>query len=78
MPPLVYKWTDINEQLSDKKLSTGPPQPNIIRLHTSNSVKFGCSFENVYPTRVLCKLEVHESVHRDTTTKITNKMHYID
>jgi len=23
-------------------------------------------------------LEVHESVHRDTTTKITNKMHYID
>ena len=23
-------------------------------------------------------LDVHESVHRDTTTKITNKMHYID
>jgi len=24
------------------------------------------------------KLDVHESVHRDTTMKITNKMHYID
>jgi hypothetical protein len=24
------------------------------------------------------KLDVHEFVHRDTTTKITNKMHYID
>jgi len=23
-------------------------------------------------------LDVHESVHRDTTVKITNKMHYID
>jgi len=23
-------------------------------------------------------LDVHESVHRDTTMKITNKMHYID
>jgi hypothetical protein len=23
-------------------------------------------------------LDVHESVHRDTTIKITNKMHYID
>ena len=23
-------------------------------------------------------LDVHKSVHRDTTTKITNKMHYID
>jgi len=23
-------------------------------------------------------LKVHESVHRDTITKITNKMHYID
>jgi hypothetical protein len=23
-------------------------------------------------------LHVHESVHRDTTMKITNKMHYID
>jgi hypothetical protein len=22
--------------------------------------------------------DVHESVHRDTTMKITNKMHYID
>jgi len=22
--------------------------------------------------------EVHESMHRDTTMKITNKMHYID
>jgi len=24
------------------------------------------------------QLDVHESVHRDTTMKITNKMHYID
>jgi len=24
------------------------------------------------------KLDVHESMHRDTTMKITNKMHYID
>jgi len=24
------------------------------------------------------KLDVHKSVHRDTTIKITNKMHYID
>jgi len=24
------------------------------------------------------ELDVHESVHRDTTMKITNKMHYID
>jgi len=24
------------------------------------------------------KLEVYESVHRDTTMKITKKMHYID
>jgi len=24
------------------------------------------------------ELDVHESVHRDTTRKITNKMHYID
>ena len=24
------------------------------------------------------KFDVHESVHRDTTMKITNKMHYID
>ena len=23
-------------------------------------------------------LDVHESVHRDTTMKITNKVHYID
>jgi len=27
---------------------------------------------------LLSKLEVHESVHRDTTMKITNKMDYID
>jgi len=26
----------------------------------------------------LSKLDVHESLHCDTTTKITNKMHYID
>jgi hypothetical protein len=26
----------------------------------------------------LWKLDVHESMHRDTTMKITNKMHYID
>ena len=24
------------------------------------------------------ELDVHESVHRDTTMKVTNKMHYID
>ena len=24
------------------------------------------------------KLDVHESVHRDTTVKVTNQMHYID
>ena len=24
------------------------------------------------------KLDFHESVHRDTTMKITNKMHYVD
>jgi len=24
------------------------------------------------------KLDIHESVHRDTTKKITNKMHYMD
>jgi hypothetical protein len=24
------------------------------------------------------RLDVHEFVHRDTTMKITNKMHYID
>jgi hypothetical protein len=24
------------------------------------------------------KLDVHESMHRDTTMKVTNKMHYID
>jgi len=23
-------------------------------------------------------LDVHDSVHRDTTMKITNKMHYLD
>jgi len=23
-------------------------------------------------------IDVHESVHRDTTMKITNKMHYLD
>jgi hypothetical protein len=27
---------------------------------------------------VYSKLDVHKSVHRDTTMKITNKMHYID
>jgi len=27
---------------------------------------------------VLDGLDVHKSVHRDTTMKITNKMHYID
>jgi len=27
---------------------------------------------------VICKLDVYESVHRDTHMKITNKMHYID
>jgi len=26
----------------------------------------------------LSEFDVYESVHRDTTTKITNKMHYID
>ena len=26
----------------------------------------------------LYRLDVHESVHCDTTMKITNKMHYID
>jgi len=26
----------------------------------------------------LIRLNVHEAVHRDTTMKITNKMHYID
>jgi hypothetical protein len=26
----------------------------------------------------LCQFDVRESVHRDTTKKITNKMHYID
>jgi hypothetical protein len=25
-----------------------------------------------------CELDFRESVHRDTTMKITNKMHYID
>jgi hypothetical protein len=24
------------------------------------------------------KLDIHETVHRDTAMKITNKMHYID
>jgi hypothetical protein len=32
--------------------------------------------------RIVCPrhkmLDVHKSVHRDTTMKITNKMHYID
>ena len=31
-----------------------------------------------FVVKVIIKLEVYESVHRDTTTKITNKMHYID
>jgi hypothetical protein len=26
----------------------------------------------------ICKLDIHESMHRDTTIKITNKMHYTD
>jgi len=26
----------------------------------------------------VCKHDVHEFVHRDTTMKITNKMHYTD
>jgi hypothetical protein len=29
-------------------------------------------------SRVVEKLDVHKSVHHDTTMKITNKMHYID
>jgi hypothetical protein len=24
------------------------------------------------------EIDVHESVHRDTTTEITNKLHYMD
>jgi hypothetical protein len=28
--------------------------------------------------KAVWKLDVHESVHCETTTKITNKMHYID
>jgi hypothetical protein len=32
----------------------------------------------VFENRVLRKVDVHVSVHRDTTMKITNKMHYID
>jgi hypothetical protein len=32
-------------------------------------------FSNYDPVNVL---DVHESVHRDSTMKITNKMHYID
>jgi hypothetical protein len=31
---------------------------------------------NVKLTRIL--FDVHESVHRDTTMKITNKVHYVD
>jgi len=34
--------------------------------------------ENNLCVKVFFKLDVHESVHRDTTMKITNKMHYID
>jgi len=26
----------------------------------------------------ICQFDVHESVHCDTTMKITNQMHYID
>ena len=29
-----------------------------------------------YQQNALIRLDVHESVHRDTTTKITNKMHF--
>jgi hypothetical protein len=32
----------------------------------------------VYFQRSNTKVDVHESVHRDTTMTITNKMHYID
>jgi hypothetical protein len=32
----------------------------------------------VYVCMCVYKLDVHESVHRDTTIKIIKKMHYID
>jgi len=36
-------------------------------------------YVSVLPIHVSQNLfDVHESVHRDTTMKITNKMHYID
>jgi len=33
---------------------------------------------NYSNSKVKQSLAVHKSVHRDTTMKITNKMHYID
>jgi len=36
------------------------------------------TLQSCVTTQAKNKLDVHKSVHRDTTMKITNKMHYID
>jgi hypothetical protein len=43
--------------------------------HTQMTI---CSLENQNRNCKKCRLDVHESVHRDKTIKITKKMHYID
>jgi len=51
------------------------------RKYIVSSLKtyFKLSFEKVWGEVLkICELEVRESVHRDTTMKITKKMHYID
>jgi len=52
-------------------------------LGLSPGLDTGCHYWELYtslviPQEVNYKLDVHKSVHRDTTMKITNKMHFID
>ena len=66
--PMTMEQTECSETSAYKIQTPGNyPEENI--QHTEH----GKSLESRK-----YKIDVHESVHRDTTMKITNKMHYID
>jgi hypothetical protein len=51
----------------------------LFEVHVEGVTLWGLFLWSQYATGVIPQsLDVHESVHRDTTMKITNKMQYID
>jgi hypothetical protein len=72
-------WDEIRQECSEKRFSSNWLSYSF-RIHTSlyDTDRDDLLIIVIIIIIIIIKFDVHESVRRDTTMKITSKMHYID